>query len=156
MTYAYYYNGHLRGPVTPTPITERLVVEHSPPVLRLWSIASGIRTPNLPHARRTLWPTAHRRDVRNRYSVVKSKTVLKRCSFSKQVLQGKSYNDAFLSRGIMHRVCSLARFCLSLWCWLIVRNCLPFHSKLFYRCAYVIIAGDWVHNLGLCLGLYGI
>ena len=49
------YNGHPRGPVTLTPIAERLTVELSLPV---FTVAAGIRTPNLPLARLTLWPTA--------------------------------------------------------------------------------------------------
>ena len=40
------YNGDLRGPVTLTPIAERLAVELPLPV----SVAAGIRTPNLPLA----------------------------------------------------------------------------------------------------------
>ena len=47
------YNGHLRGPATLTPITERLAVELSL-FLRLRSVAARIRTPNLPFARQTL------------------------------------------------------------------------------------------------------
>ena len=40
------YNGHLRGPVTLTPVAERLAVELSLPVLflRLMSVATGDRT----------------------------------------------------------------------------------------------------------------
>ena len=41
------YNSHLRGPVTLTPMAERLAVKLSLPVLRLMSVATGIRTPNL-------------------------------------------------------------------------------------------------------------
>ena len=41
---------HLRGLVTLTPTTERLAVELSLPFLRLRSVASGMRTPNLPLA----------------------------------------------------------------------------------------------------------
>ena len=48
------YNSHLRGPVTLTPIAEFLAVELSLLDLRLRSVAAGIRTPNLPHARWTL------------------------------------------------------------------------------------------------------
>ena len=47
------YNGHLRGPVTLTPIAERFAMELSLPVLRLRSVAVGIRIPNLPLAMRT-------------------------------------------------------------------------------------------------------
>ena len=39
------YNGHLRGPVTLTPIAERLVVELCLPFYRLRSVATGDRTP---------------------------------------------------------------------------------------------------------------
>ena len=42
------YNGHLQGPVTLTPIAERLAVELSLPVFRLRSVTAGIRTHNLP------------------------------------------------------------------------------------------------------------
>ena len=45
-------NGYLRGPVTLTPIAERLAVEL--PVLRLRSVAAWVRTLNLPLARRML------------------------------------------------------------------------------------------------------
>ena len=49
------YNGHFWGLVTLTPIAERLAVEL---LLYVWlwlrSVAAGIGTPNLPHARRTL------------------------------------------------------------------------------------------------------
>ena len=38
------------GPVTLTPIAERLAVKLSLPVLRLSSVPAGIRTPNLPLA----------------------------------------------------------------------------------------------------------
>ena len=44
------YNGHLRGTVTLTPIAEHLAVKLSLPVLRLRSIATGIRTPIPPLA----------------------------------------------------------------------------------------------------------
>ena len=50
------YIGHLRTPVTLTPIAERLAVDLS--VLRLGSVAAGIRTPNLPLVGPTIWPTA--------------------------------------------------------------------------------------------------
>ena len=40
------YNGHLWGPVTLTPIAERLAVELSLRVLLPMSVAAGIRTPN--------------------------------------------------------------------------------------------------------------
>ena len=42
------YNGHLRGPVTLTPIAERLAVEPSLPAFK--TVAAGIRTPNNPLA----------------------------------------------------------------------------------------------------------
>ena len=45
---------HLRGSVTLTTLTERLALELSLPVLRLVSVAAGIRKPNLPHARSPL------------------------------------------------------------------------------------------------------
>ena len=47
----YVYNSHLRGPVTHTPIAERLAVDMSLPVKRLRSVAARIRTSNLPLAR---------------------------------------------------------------------------------------------------------
>ena len=40
-----FYNGHLRGPVTLTPVAERLAVELSSPVLRIRSVVTGDRTP---------------------------------------------------------------------------------------------------------------
>ena len=49
------YNGHLRGPVTLTPYAEQWSCHYF--FLRLRSVASGIRTPNLPLAGPTLWPT---------------------------------------------------------------------------------------------------
>ena len=55
------YKGHLRGPVTLTPIAERLAVELSLPVLRLRSIAAGIRTPNSPLAVQCSNQLRHRR-----------------------------------------------------------------------------------------------
>ena len=54
----YVYNDHLRGPVALTPIAERLAVEVSLPVLRLRSVETGIRTPNIPNVRQTLRTTA--------------------------------------------------------------------------------------------------
>ena len=54
---ASFYNGHLRGPVTLTPIAERLPVELSLLVLWLRSVADGIWTPNLLLAGPTLQPT---------------------------------------------------------------------------------------------------
>ena len=45
------YNGHLRGPVSLTPIVDRLAVELSLHVLRLRSFAVGILTSNLPLAK---------------------------------------------------------------------------------------------------------
>ena len=52
------YNGHRRGPVTRTPITERLAVELPIIFLRPRSVATDIRTPNLLLPRSTLKPTA--------------------------------------------------------------------------------------------------
>ena len=49
------YNGHLRRPVTLTPVAERLTVELSLPLFRLRSVAAGIRTPTLTHARHFLY-----------------------------------------------------------------------------------------------------
>ena len=50
VTRAYVFNGHLRGPVTLTPIAERLAVELLLPVFTTRSDAAEIRTPNLPLA----------------------------------------------------------------------------------------------------------
>ena len=50
------YNSHLRGPVTLSPITERLAVELSLSVFT--TVAAGNQTPNLPLAGLTPWPTA--------------------------------------------------------------------------------------------------
>ena len=53
------YNGHLRGLMTLTPVAECLAVERSLAVLTTYrSVAAGIWTTNLPHARRTLYKTA--------------------------------------------------------------------------------------------------
>ena len=49
------YNGHLRGPVTLTPVAERLAVELSLPVLTTWVCRERGLNPNLPHGRRTLY-----------------------------------------------------------------------------------------------------
>ena len=49
--------GHIRGPVTLTPIAEGLAVNLSLPFLRLSSDAFGIRTPSIPLARPTLLPS---------------------------------------------------------------------------------------------------
>ena len=46
--------GHLRGPLTLTPITERLTSELSQPVF----VTTDIQTPNLPHAGPNALPTA--------------------------------------------------------------------------------------------------
>ena len=43
--------------MTLTPVAERFAVKLSLPVLRVRSVAAGIRTPNLPYARRTRYPT---------------------------------------------------------------------------------------------------
>ena len=51
------YNSHLLRPVTLTPIAERMAMVLSPPVFTR-SIATGIRTPNLQLAGRTIKPTA--------------------------------------------------------------------------------------------------
>ena len=51
------YKGHIRGPVTLTPIAERLAMMMSLPFLRISSDAAGIRTPNIPVARPTLLPS---------------------------------------------------------------------------------------------------
>ena len=51
---AWIYNSHLRGPVILTPATERLAVELLLPVFRFRFVTAGIRTPDLPHAWRTL------------------------------------------------------------------------------------------------------
>ena len=51
-------NGLLRGPVTLTPIARRLAVELSLPVLTTWICRGWIRTPNPPHAGRSLYSTA--------------------------------------------------------------------------------------------------
>ena len=56
------FNGHLRGPVTLTPVAERLSVELSLPFLRLSCVAAGIRTPNLRGERSN--PLRHRRGCR--------------------------------------------------------------------------------------------
>ena len=48
------YNGHLRGPATPTPLAERLAVELSLPVFTTRVCRDRASNPVLPHARRTL------------------------------------------------------------------------------------------------------
>ena len=48
------WQGHLWVLVTYKPVVERLTVELSLPVLWLWSVATGIWTPDLLHARQTL------------------------------------------------------------------------------------------------------
>ena len=57
------YNGHLRGPVTLTPVAERLAVESSLPVLTTEVCRDRISNPDLPYARRTLFPLSHRGGV---------------------------------------------------------------------------------------------
>ena len=47
------YNVHLRGPVTLTSVAERLAGSCHYRFSRLKSVATGNRTPDLPHARRT-------------------------------------------------------------------------------------------------------
>ena len=55
------YNGHLRRPVALIPNAERLAVELSIIVLRVRSVAAGIRSPNPPLVGRTLLePQWHR------------------------------------------------------------------------------------------------
>ena len=49
------YNGHLRGPVTLTPVAERLAVELSLPVFTTQVCRDRWSDPDLPHARRTLY-----------------------------------------------------------------------------------------------------
>ena len=49
------YNGHLRGPVTLTPVAERLAVELSLPVFTTKVCCDRGSNPGLPHARRTLY-----------------------------------------------------------------------------------------------------
>ena len=52
------YTGHLQGPLTLVPITERSQWSFHYLFLRLTSVAAGIRTLNLPLAGRTFKPTA--------------------------------------------------------------------------------------------------
>ena len=62
------YNGHLRGPVTLTPISKRLAVELLLPCFfQLSSVAAGIQIFNLPPAKRTLYPQRYRRSCRHCY-----------------------------------------------------------------------------------------
>ena len=49
------YNGHLRGPVTLTPVAERLAVELSLPVFTNRVCRDRESNPDLPHTRRTLY-----------------------------------------------------------------------------------------------------
>ena len=49
------YNGHLRGPVTLTPVAERLAVELSLPVFTTKVCRDRGSNPDLPQARRTLY-----------------------------------------------------------------------------------------------------
>ena len=49
------YNDHLRGPVTVTPVAERLAVELSPPDFTTWVCRDRGSNPTLPHAMRTLY-----------------------------------------------------------------------------------------------------
>ena len=65
----------LRGPVTLTPIAECLAVELTLPVLRLRSVAAGIRIPNLPLVGRTLLSTGHRRGSVKLYSYALKKKI---------------------------------------------------------------------------------
>ena len=59
------YNGHLREPVTLTPIAERLAVEctWSLPVFYDLGLSAGIRTPTFPLAVQRSNPLRHRRGV---------------------------------------------------------------------------------------------
>ena len=50
-----FYNGHLRGPVTLTPVAERLAVELSLPDFTTQVCRDRRSNPDLPHARRTLY-----------------------------------------------------------------------------------------------------
>ena len=52
MTRGICLHGHLRGPLSLTPVANPLAVELSLPVLRHKYVADGIRAPNPPHARR--------------------------------------------------------------------------------------------------------
>ena len=45
------YNGHLRGPVTHTPVAERLAVELSLPTFTTWVCRDRGSNPNLMHVR---------------------------------------------------------------------------------------------------------
>ena len=49
------YDGHLRGPVTLTPVAEGLVVELSLPVFTTQVCRDRGSNPDLPHARQTLY-----------------------------------------------------------------------------------------------------
>ena len=49
------YDGHLRGPVTLSPIAERLVVKLSLPVFTTWVYSDRGSHPDLPHTRQTLY-----------------------------------------------------------------------------------------------------
>ena len=49
------YNGHLRGPLTLTPVAERLAVELSLPVFTTQVCRDLGLNPDLLHARRTLY-----------------------------------------------------------------------------------------------------
>ena len=66
------YNCNFRGPVTLTPVAERLEVEPSLYLfLRLSSVAGGIQTSNLPHEMRTFLPTASPRWCNDKQNISK-------------------------------------------------------------------------------------
>ena len=76
--------GQLRGPVTLTAGAERFAVEMSLyPSQQLRSVATGIRTPNLAHARRMFQPTAPppRRINHNKWLGQNFQRVLIYCDF---------------------------------------------------------------------------
>ena len=52
------YNGHLRGPVTLTPVAERLALKLSLPVLTTQVCCDHRSNPDHPHERRTLYVNA--------------------------------------------------------------------------------------------------
>ena len=72
------YNGHLRRPMTLTPIAERLAVDLSLPVL---TVVAGIRTPSLPHPLSHVTLTVHVKQ-RNCSMAVSANFVKKICIHS--------------------------------------------------------------------------
>ena len=60
------YNGHFRGPVTLTPVAERLAVEMSQPVFTTQVCRDRGSNPDLPHARWTLYLCATAAFVQNK------------------------------------------------------------------------------------------